>query len=110
MPLVPAGGPVLDLGCGNSVPGMRLLAESFDVTGVNNLTVQIARSRDLVPTAHFILADMAALDFPPASFDAIVAFFALIHLLLGKQPLMPNQMADWLAPGGVALLALSTAR
>ncbi len=71
---------VLDLGCGNGVPATRMLAERFDVTGVDISDVQIARARRLVPNGTFLRADIATLEFPPESFDAVVSFFALIHV------------------------------
>jgi 2-polyprenyl-3-methyl-5-hydroxy-6-metoxy-1,4-benzoquinol methylase len=43
--IVPAGGAVLDLGCGNGVPVAQLLAEAgFAVTGVDISPVQIGRA------------------------------------------------------------------
>jgi SAM-dependent methyltransferase len=94
---------VLDLGCGNGIPATRMLAERFDVTGVDISEVQISRARQLVPTATFIRADMASLDFPQGSFDAVVSFFALIHVPLEEQPSLLNRISTWLVPGGLFL-------
>ena len=41
-----------------------------------------------------------ALAFPPASFDAIVALYSLIHLPRKEQAALLERFAIWLRPGG----------
>jgi SAM-dependent methyltransferase len=94
---------VLDLGCGNGVPATRMLAERFDVTGVDISDVQISRARQLVPTGTFLRADIGNLEFPPASFDAVVSFFALIHIPVEEQRGILSRIRAWLVPGGLFL-------
>src|SRR5215831_16895269 len=78
---LPAGGSVLDLGCGCGVPVARsLVTAGYQVTGVDISNVQIERARRLVPAGTFIRADATAIEFPPRSFDAIVCLYALIHM------------------------------
>ncbi len=101
--LSPSSSRVLDLGCGNGVPATRMLAERFDVTGVDISDVQIARARQLVPEATFLRADMASVQFPSASFDAVVSFFALIHVPVEEQPEILRRISVWLRPGGFFL-------
>lgn len=100
---VPAGARVLDLGCGNGVPVARALAARHEVTGVDLSPVQIERARALVPGARFVCADMTAVEFPAASFDAAVAFFSIINVPLAEQPALLARIAGWLVPGGVLL-------
>lgn len=102
-PLLPAGAPVLELGCGCGVPVGRLLAEQYKVTGVDISPVQIERARRLVPAAHFLCADMAALEFPAESFAAVVSFYAIIHLPVEEQPALFANIYRWLRPGGYLL-------
>jgi cyclopropane fatty-acyl-phospholipid synthase-like methyltransferase len=98
------GARVLDLGCGAGVPAARLLAdEGFSVTGLDVSEVQIARARTLVPEAQFLVADMATWDAEPASFDAIVSLYALIHVPLADQRALIPRLARWLVPGGYLL-------
>lgn len=98
---IPAGGTVLDLGCGSGVPVARALATvGHRVTGVDISEVQIRKARELVPQAEFIRADATAVDFGPASFDAVVSFYALIHLPLEEQLPLLQKVAGWLRPGG----------
>jgi SAM-dependent methyltransferase len=94
---------VLDLGCGNGVPATRMLAERFDVTGVDISDVQIARARLLVPRATFVRADMASHEFPQGSFHAVVSFFALIHVPMEEQRGLLGRVSAWLVPGGLFL-------
>ena len=65
------GSAVLDLGCGCGVPVAAQLAGSHRVTGVDLSERQIERARVLVPAAEFVRADMASIEFPARSFDAI---------------------------------------
>lgn len=97
---VPAGARVLDLGCGNGVPGTRLLAERYDVTGLDLSPVQIERARELVPAARFECGDMTAAAFAPESFDAVVAYFSLINVPVSRQRDLIARIASWLTPGG----------
>ena len=101
---IPAGGAVLDLGCGSGVPVARdLAAAGYRVTGVDVSDVQVRRARELVPQAEFVRADVTAIDFGPASFDAVVALYVLIHLPLEDQPPLLARIAGWLRPGGLCL-------
>jgi SAM-dependent methyltransferase len=98
---LPASAAVLDLGCGCGVPVARSLADAgHDVTGVDISDVQIERARRLVPTGKFLRADATRLDLPPASFDAVVCLYALIHMPLADQPRLIGSIATWLRPGG----------
>jgi SAM-dependent methyltransferase len=108
-PRLQAPARVLDIGCGNGVPATRLLAERFDVTGVDMSDVQIARARRLVPTATFIRADVASVEFPQGSFDAVVSFFALIHLPVEEQQALLERISTWLVPGGLFLATVGHA-
>lgn len=98
---VPVDGVVLDLGCGSGVPVARALAATGRrVIGVDISERQIDRARRLVPEAEFIRSDAAAVDFPTGSFDAVVCFYALIHMPLDEQPALLKKVATWLRPGG----------
>ncbi|MFE6687608.1 class I SAM-dependent methyltransferase [Streptomyces sp. NPDC057743] len=98
---IPAGGTVLDLGCGSGVPVARTLAAAgYRVTGIDISEVQIRRARERVPQAQFLHADAVTAAFEPASFDAVVSFYALIHVPLAEQPPLLRNIAQWLRPGG----------
>ena len=105
---LPSGAPVLDLGCGVGLPTARRLAERFDVTGVDISARHIALARQNVPTARFIHADMAALDFAPASFDAVAAFYSIIHVPREEHERLLHASAMWLRPGGLWVATMGT--
>jgi SAM-dependent methyltransferase len=98
-------GAYADIGCG---PGhvSRFLAElGVSVTGIDLSPAMIARARADVPGVTFQTGDMTALECADGSFDAIVAFYSLIHLddsLIGKAC---HEFARVLRPGGHALVA-----
>lgn len=99
---LPQAADILDLGCGSGLPVARdLTALGYRVTGVDISDVQIQRAIDLVPDATFIRADVSTVRFDPASFDAVVSFFALIHLPLADQPVLLERVASWLRPAGL---------
>jgi 2-polyprenyl-3-methyl-5-hydroxy-6-metoxy-1,4-benzoquinol methylase len=98
---IPAGGTVLDLGCGSGVPVARSLADAgYRVTGIDISEVQVRRARQRVPRAEFIQVDATAASFDDASFDAVVSLYALIHVPLAEQPPLLHKVATWLRPGG----------
>lgn len=97
---------VLDLGCGIGIPVAKVLSGRFKVHGVDISPVQIERARQLVPEAEFQCADITELEFPPGSFDAVVAFYSIIHVPLEEQPALFDSLASWLAPGGYLLATL----
>ena len=102
--LLRPGARVLDLGCGNGIPATRSLCDrGLRVIGVDFSAVQLRRARRLVPAAALIQADMAALEFAPASLDAVVAFYALIHLPLADQRALFPRIRTWLRPDGLFL-------
>ena len=105
-PLLAAGAPVLELGCGCGIPVAKRLAAQYQVTGVDLSSVQIGRARQLVPAGHFLCADMTTLDFPPASFAAILSFYAIIHIPLTEQPPLFHELRRWLKPGGYLMVTV----
>lgn len=105
--LAPAGGEVLDLGCGNGIPAAKWLTDNgFRVAGVDVSDEMVNRARSLVPAAAFVRADMTnarELDPDPESYDAIVSFYALIHLPIASQRPLIERLATWLRPGGAVV-------
>jgi len=101
---LPKGTPALDVGCGCGLPATKLLANWFDVTGVDFSKVQIDRARNLVPSARFICEDICKVSFPLESFAAIVSFYTIIHMPLKEHTGLFNKIASWLRPGGYFLV------
>ena len=98
---LPSGSDLLDLGCGAGTPTTKRLAEYFTVTGVDISQQQIERARRDVPNATFIRYDMTSLHLPPSSFDAVTAFFSIIHVPRAEHPDLLRSIATWLRPNGL---------
>ncbi len=109
--LLPVHATVLDLGCGNGLPGARLLADrGWQVLGVDFSAVQVGRAARLVPAARFIRSDITELAIRPGSLDAIVSLYTLIHLPLADQRQLIPRLRDWLRPGGYLLVIVGAER
>ncbi|HEU0077117.1 MAG TPA: class I SAM-dependent methyltransferase [Longimicrobiaceae bacterium] len=106
--VLPASARVLELGCGVGVPTTRRLAERFRVTAVDLSARHVALARENVPGAEVVQGDMARLELPPASFDAVAAFYSIIHVPRDEHAELFRRIAGWLGPGGVMLAALGT--
>lgn len=105
---LPPGAAVLDLGCGTGVPvTRRLAARGFALTGVDISARQLALARRHVPTAAFVKADMAALTFGGETFEAVVAFYSIIHVPRVEHAALIEKVYRWLKPGGFFLATLS---
>lgn len=102
---------VLELGCGYGVPVTQKLLSypNFSVTANDISSAQLALARaSLLPDppgpAHgrliLLEGDMLALDFTPATFDAVVGMYSIIHLPRDEQVEMLRKIVAWLKPGG----------
>ena len=103
---IPAGARVLELGCGAGIPMTAALADSRDVTGVDISSRQIELARANVPGATFLQADMTALAFDDATFDAVVAFYSLTHVPRDELAGLLARIHAWLRPGGLFLASM----
>lgn len=98
---LPRGASILELGCGSGDPVTRELAKRFAVVGVDISERLLEIARQNVPEATFLQADMAALDLPPGSFDAVAAFYSIPHLPREEQGALLRKIAGWLKPRGL---------
>jgi cyclopropane fatty-acyl-phospholipid synthase-like methyltransferase len=64
---------------------------------------QIELARSNVPDGEFEKADMAEVSFPPATFDAIVAFYAIEHVRREQHATLLARFGSWLKEGGYLL-------
>ena len=103
---LPAGGRVLDLGCGAGEPIARwFIAEGFAVTGVDVAPAMLALARARWPRGDWREADMRALALGE-TFDGIVAWDSFFHLAPDAQRACIARIARHLGPGGSALLTV----
>ena len=97
---------VLDAGCGAGLPIAKILAEKFDVIGVDFSEAQIRLAKKNVPTAHFFCQDMTTLNFPEESLDGICSYYAIIHVPREEHEGLFINFHKMLKTGGVTLLCL----
>jgi SAM-dependent methyltransferase len=103
---LPAGARVLDLGCGNGLKIARL-ADRFDITGVDVSERQLDLARTEVPDATFVHADFMKLECPAGAFDAVTAFYSIVHAPREDHPALLARIRRWLKPGGHFLASMS---
>ncbi|CRK33947.1 hypothetical protein BN1708_006210, partial [Verticillium longisporum] len=106
---------VLEIGCGHGLPVTQtLLARPNTTVTANDLSsAQIALARRNLASADvarltLVEGDMLALDLAPASLDAVVGMYSIIHLPRAEQVQMLGQIAAWLKPGGWLLVNFGT--
>ena len=98
---------VLDAGCGAGVPVMKLLSEAGRrVTGLDFSARQLSLARARVPGADLVHGDLGALPFRTQQFDAVVSFYAIIHVPRRDHAAIFHECHRVLRPGGLALLCL----
>jgi cyclopropane fatty-acyl-phospholipid synthase-like methyltransferase len=100
------GSDVLDVGCGNGVPALQEIAREHRAVGVDVSARQVELARANVPEARVLHADVRELDFAPASFDAIVSFYALDQIPREEHAAVLARWRAWLRPGGRLLLSV----
>jgi SAM-dependent methyltransferase len=101
--LLPAGGTVLDLGCGPAKPmAAYLLAQGFDVCGVDSSPTMIALARTNFPDRQWIVADMRTLALG-RRFAGVMAWDSFFHLAFDDQRRMFPIFHAHAAPGAPLL-------
>ncbi|WP_198371154.1 class I SAM-dependent methyltransferase [Roseomonas rosulenta] len=108
--LLPAGGMVLDLGCGPGRPvAAHLAGLGHAVTGVDSSPEMIAMARDALPGQDWIVADMRALALG-RRFDGILAWDSFFHLRHDDQRAMFPVFAAHAAPGATLMFTSGPAQ
>ena len=104
---IPEGGRVLDLGCGAGLVSAEL-GRRARVVALDRSAVQLSLARANAPQALLVWADMADVAFEPGSFDAVVAFWTLIHVQRDRHASVLSNVHAWLRPGGLFAGTLGT--
>ncbi|KOX16112.1 methyltransferase [Nocardiopsis sp. NRRL B-16309] len=104
---LPAGARVLDVGCGTGLPTARRLTDAgLSVTGVDISPVMLDIARRNVPEAAFLHRDIVDLDPAEGTYDAVVAYFALLHLPRAIVPRALAVLRSVIVPGGWFTLSM----
>ncbi len=104
---IPEGGRVLDLGCGAGLVSAEL-ARRARVVALDRSAVQLSLARTNAPEAVLVRGDIAQVAFRPASFDAVVAFWTLIHVRRDLHGSVLSRIHEWLRPRGMFAATLGT--
>lgn len=104
--LLPRKAKILDLGCGAGIPTTKILAQYYQVVGVDISEKQIQLARKNVPEAKFIKTDMLEVDLPDNSFDAIVSLYAIIHIPREHHQELLRKIRKMLKPDGYFLATM----
>lgn len=103
---LPAGGRVLDAGCGVGVDAGSLAGRGFDVVGLDRSPGMLTVAADRCPDASFVRGDLRALPFAPGAFDGVIASFSLINVPKADLPATLGSIATVLRPGGHLFLGM----
>ena len=96
---VPQGADVLEIGCGPGTDAAAL-AEGRRYVGIDLSEVQLAHARVVAPAGRFLHGDVLDAAFRPASFDAVVSFYAFNRIPQDRMELLFGRIMSWLRPGG----------
>ena len=101
--LLPAGGRVLDIGCGSGRPVAGwLIGRGFGLTGLDSSPSLVAMARERFPDASWYVADIRALALGER-FDGLIAWHSLFHLSPDDQRPMFARFAAHARPGAILM-------
>lgn len=105
---LPADARLLDAGCGGGRPVLARASETTDAVGLDFSGEQLRLAGEHAPTADRMQGDMTTLPFSADSFDAVVAYWSVIHVPLADHQTVVDEFARVLRPGGRLLLCEGT--
>jgi len=109
MAVLPAGGAVLDIGCGSGAPvAATLAAAGFAVTGLDASPPLLGLARARLPGATWIEGDMRDMALG-ALFDGLLAWDSFFHLSHDDQRAMVPRFAAHAAPGAALMFTAGPA-
>ena len=91
---------------GSGDPADVKISEDHKVTGVDISQTQIDLARQNVPTGNFLHGDAGSVEFPAASFDAVISFYTLSHIPRQEHETILRRIYQWLRPGGLLLISV----
>lgn len=104
--LLPKNAKILDVGCGVGVDAGYMASKGFEVVGIDLSKEMLKLAKQKFPKIDFRKQDIRKLDFPPNSFDGILASCSLIHIPKKDVPALLNKFHNMLKENGVIYTAL----
>jgi len=106
---LPLKAKVLDIGCGSGVPVDKYLSiKGFQITGIDISEEMVKLAKENLPHGNFLVKDMAEIDFPESSFDAIVSFYAIFHIPREEHLPLLNKLHTLLKTDGYLLITMGS--
>ena len=102
---VPAGGRILEGGCGTGDKVALFRAHGFDAIGLDFAARTLERAHAIAPSLPLVQGDVRALPWTPDSFDAYWSLGVIEHFYDGYDAILA-EMRRVLRPGGVLLLSV----
>ena len=104
--LLPKNAKILDVGCGVGVDAGFMVAEGFEIIGIDLSKEMLNIARQKFPQIDFRQQNMIEIDFPQNSFNGILASFSLIHIAKKDIPPLLKKFHNLLKKTGVIYIAL----
>jgi ubiquinone/menaquinone biosynthesis C-methylase UbiE len=104
--LLPKNAKILDIGCGVGVDAGFMESEGFEIIGIDLSEKMLNIARQKFPQIDFRQQDIRELDFPPNSFDGILASCSLIHIPKKDVPALLEKFHRILKKEGAIYMAL----
>jgi ubiquinone/menaquinone biosynthesis C-methylase UbiE len=104
--LLPESAKILDVGCGVGVDSGFVKSKGFEIIGLDLSKEMLNLARQKFPQIDFREQDIRDLNFPPESFDGIIASCSLIHIPKKDVPSLIESFHKILKKEGVIYIAL----
>lgn len=102
------GGRALDVGCGPGQATAELAACGLRAEGLDGSAAMISIARERHPSLTFCVADMRELPYPDKTFDAVCAWYSIIHTPAVELSGLFIEFSRILTDSGWLLLAFQT--
>ena len=105
--LLKPGSAILDLGCGAGMPIDKFLVDrGHQVTGIDFSSKMIDLAKRHVPEAKYLVRDISELKRGEFRVDAVVSFYAIIHIPKENHRELFTRINSFLPGGGLILVTL----
>lgn len=99
---------ILDAGCGQGTPVLARIRTVATAVGVDFSREQLRLAQGSVPDVSLLQSDMTDLPFTDGIFDAVIAYWSLIHVPMEDHQTVIDEFARVLRPKGRLLVCEGT--